>query len=251
MKSPATRWMMLWMLSLPACVNSQLAPGKTPAEAASINVQLAIEYMKLGKLAIAREFIEKAIKQDPRSPNVQSTAGLIYERLDEMPKAESAFATAAQLGKGDPNILNNYAGFLCRTGKAPAGEKLFAEVARNPLYQTPEVALVNAGVCDRDAGDDVDAEKFFQRALVVRQNLPEALLQLGNLAFDRKEYPQALELAQRYLSANPASPDILWLALRAQRKLGDATAAAGFARRLQSEFPDSEQAQRMRSGVDR
>jgi Tfp pilus assembly protein PilF len=41
------------------------------------------------------------------------------------------------------------------------------------------------------------------------------------------------------------------LGLRAQRKLGDPTAAAGFARRVQAEFPNSEQAQLLRSGVDR
>jgi type IV pilus assembly protein PilF len=53
------------------------------------------------------------------------------------------------------------------------------------------------------------------------------------------------------LAVNPPTPEILWLGLRAQRKLGDSTAAAGFARRVQTEFPDSEQAQMLRSGIDR
>jgi Tfp pilus assembly protein PilF len=39
--------------------------------------------------------------------------------------------------------------------------------------------------------------------------------------------------------------------VRAARKLGDNTAAAAYARRVQAEFPTSEQAQIMRSGVDR
>jgi len=56
---------------------------------------------------------------------------------------------------------------------------------------------------------------------------------------------------QRYLAVNPPSPEVLWLGFRAQRKLGDAVAAAVFARRVQSEFPDSEQAQNMRNGVTR
>ena len=56
---------------------------------------------------------------------------------------------------------------------------------------------------------------------------------------------------QRYLAVNPASPEVLWLGFRAQRKLGDNTAAAGFGRRIQAEFPDSQQAQMLRAGVDR
>ncbi|HWJ36506.1 MAG TPA: type IV pilus biogenesis/stability protein PilW [Steroidobacteraceae bacterium] len=236
---------------LAACKSNGLAPGKTPEQAAGVNMQLAIEYMKLGKLGSSREFIERALQQDPSNANVQLTAGLVYERLSEMPKAEKAYATAARLGTRDPNIQNNYAGFLCRTGKAAAGEKLFLEVARNPVYQTPEVALVNAGVCVRSTGDVLDADRYFKRALAIRPNMPEAMLQLGNLAIDRGDGAEALDFVQRYLAVNPPTPEMLWLGFRAQRKLGDATAAAGFARRVQTEFPNSEQAQMMRSGVDR
>ena len=81
--------------------------------------------------------------------------------------------------------------------------------------------------------------------------MPEAMLQLGNIAFDRGDAAQALDMVQRYLAVNPATPEVLWLGVRAQRKLGDNTAAAGFARRVQAEFPNSEQAQMMRAGVDR
>jgi type IV pilus assembly protein PilF len=238
--------------SLGACSNNEQFTHKaTPEQQAATNMQLAIEYMKLNKLASSREFIERALKQDPGNANVQLTAGLVYERLNDMPKAARAYATAARLGTRDPNIQNNYAGFLCRTGKATEGEKLFVEVARNPLYQTPEVALVNAGVCLRSSGDVLDADRYFNRALAIRPNMPEAMLQLGNLAIDRGDGAEALDMVQRYLAVNPAIPEVLWLGFRAERKLGDATAAAGFARRVQTEFPNSEQARMMRSGVDR
>jgi type IV pilus assembly protein PilF len=238
-------------LAAAACTHTSGFHKASPATSAATNMQLAIEYMKLGKLASSREYIELAVSQDPSSPNVQMTAGLVYERLGEMPKAERAYSSGFRLGKGDPNIQNTYAGFLCRTGKAVAGEKLFAEVARSPVYQTPEVALINAGVCVRGTGDLVDAERYFNRALAIHPNLPEALVQLGNIDFDRGDFTQALQTVQRYLAVNPPTSEVLWLGFRAERKLGDATAAAGYARRVQTEFPNSEQAQMMRSGIDR
>ena len=224
---------------------------KEPAKAAIANMQLAIEYMKLGQLSNSRECIEKALSEDSSNADVQVTAGLVYERINEMSKAEHAYDAANRLGKGDPNIANTYAVFLCRTGKTAAGEKLFQEVAVNPLYQTPWVALGNAGACARSSGDLVTAENFFNRALAIRPNYTEGLLQLGNVAFDRGDAAQALDIVQRYLAVNPPSPEVLWLGFRAQRKLGDAVAAAVFARRVQTEFPDSEQAQNMRNGVSR
>ena len=224
---------------------------KEPAKAAIANMQLAIEYLKLGQLANARECIEKALGEDSSNPDVQMTAGLVYERINEMSKAEHAYDAANRLGKGDPNIANTYAVFLCRAGKTAAGEKLFLEVSVNPLYQTPWVALSNAGACARSAGDLVNAEKFFNRALAISPNYTEALLQLGNVAFDRGDAAQALDIVKRYLAVNPPTPEVLWLGFRAQRKLGDAVAAAVYARRVQTEFPDSQQAQNMRNGIDR
>jgi type IV pilus assembly protein PilF len=251
MKSTTVTTAAILGFCLAACSSNAVFKKASPQVTAATNMQLAIEYMKLGKLASSRDFIEQALKEDPVNPDVQITAGIIYERLTDMPRAERAYSTGYRLGKKDPNIQNNYAGFLCRTGKAAAGEKLFAEVALSPLYQTPEVALVNAGVCARGTGDIVDAERYFNRALAIRPNMPEAMLQLGNIAFDRGDAAQARAVVLRYLAVNAPTPELLWLGFRAERKLGDATTAAGYARRVQTEFPDSTQAQMMRSGVDR
>ncbi|MGC1387303.1 MAG: type IV pilus biogenesis/stability protein PilW [Steroidobacteraceae bacterium] len=222
-----------------------------PEQAAVANMQMAIEYMRLNNLGKARERIERALKEAPDNASVQETAGLVYERLNEMSKAQHAFTEAVRLGKQDPDIMNSYAGFLCRTGKAAAGEKIFMAVARNPVYQTPEVALVNAGVCDSAAGDAVDAQRFFDRALAIRPNMPEALLQSGNLALERGDAKEALDYVKRFLAVNQPTAEILWLGFRAQRKLGDSTEAAVYARRVQAEFPNSEQALALRSGADR
>jgi type IV pilus assembly protein PilF len=77
------------------------------------------------------------------------------------------------------------------------------------------------------------------------------MLQLGNIAFDRGDTAQARDIVQRYLAVNAPSAEVLWLGVRAERKLGDATAAAAYARRVQTDFPNSEQAQMMRAGIDR
>src|SRR5579863_5403460 len=168
-KKVHTTWVLVLLLTSLLAACKQTPPSytppvrsykKEPAKAAFANMQLALEYMKLGQLANSRECIEKARKEDPSNPDVQMTAGLVYERINGTAKAEGADDAANRLGKGDPNIQNAYAVFLCSKGKTAAGEKLFLEVAKNPLYQTPEVALGNAGTCARGAGDLVDAEKY-------------------------------------------------------------------------------------------
>jgi type IV pilus assembly protein PilF len=239
------------LLGAAACSHNNGFKKSSPQQMAATDLQLAIEYMKLNRMAESREAVERALKEDPGNANVQLTSGIVYERLRENALAERGYASAYRIGKRDPNMVNAYGAFLCRTGKAPAGEKLLIEAANDPVYPTPEIALVNAGQCVRGVGNLVDAERYFKRALAIHPNLPEAMLQSGNIAFDRGDAAEALAMVQSYLAVNPPTPEILWLGFRAQRKLGDKVAAAGFARRVQTEFPNSEQAQMMRSGVDR
>jgi type IV pilus assembly protein PilF len=244
----AVGFVLMMCAGVDACAPTQtkLAPGKSPEQAAIINEQLAIEYMRLDKLTTAREFAERALSQDPRSANAQMTAGLVYERLEETGRADRAFEAAAKLGKNDPNIQNNYAGYLCRRHRADEGEALFLKVIHNPAYQTPEVAYLNAGVCLRGT-NDLAAENYFRQALSIRPTMPESLLQLGDLVFEKGDTEQAVLIVQRFLRANPANPDILWLGVKAQRKLGDEASAADYVRRLQKEFPDSPQARALQS----
>ncbi len=64
-------------------------------------------------------------------------------------------------------------------------------------------------------------------ALAIRPNMPEALLQLGNIAFDRGDAAQARDIVARYLAVNPPTSEVLWLGFRAARKLGDTTRGRG------------------------
>jgi type IV pilus assembly protein PilF len=238
------------VFAMAGCVHTTV-PGRTPKAAAAINVQLALEYMRLDKLAISREFIERALGQDPHNADVQATAGLVYERLEDMPKAERAFSAAAHLGRKDPSIENMYAGFLCRTHKVAEGEKLFRKVAHDPSYLTPEVALVNAGVCVHSAGDNIGAERYFREALNIHPNMAEGLFQLASLLLERNEPAEAALMVERFLAANPPTADIYLLGVRAERKLGDETAAGAYADKLQAQFPNSDQARALQLGLTR
>lgn len=237
-------------LLLSGCASGDVAAGRSSTEAAGVNLQLAVEYMKMDNLPVAREKMERALRQDPRSATIQATAGVLYERLGDDALAEKHYALGARLGRNDPNVQNTYAGFLCRKHKVAEGEKLFLEVARNPLYQVPEVAYTNAGVCVRESAPD-RAENYFEQALVIRPNHGEALLQLGDLQLARGDALAASTAVHRFLGGNKPTPEVYWLGVRAERKAHDSVAAADYAHKLLTEFPTSEQAQMLRSGIPR
>lgn len=213
----------------------------SPHEAATYNAQLAIAYMRQGNLAMAREKVEKALGQDAHNASVQTAAGLLYERLDDKRKAEQHYSAALRIAPDDPEVLNYYGVYLCRNERAKEGEKLFLKAARNPVYQTPEIAFNNAGLCMRNAGNLDEAEKHFKQALSLKPKFGDALMQLADLNFERGRMTDAQALVQRYLGSQPASAQILWIGVRVERTLGNRAAADAYAKRLKSEFPKTEQ----------
>jgi type IV pilus assembly protein PilF len=225
------------------------ADEESLAKAARINAQLAVAYLKQNDVAAARDRIERALGQNSRDPDVQSAAGLVYDRLQEAEKADAHYSAAVRIAPNDPSVVNNYAVYQCRRGKWEKGLKLFEQAARNPAYSTPEVAYSNAGVCARDAKNLARAEELFRKALSIRSDFPDALLQMADLTLTRGSTLAARAFLDRYFAVSPASPESLLLAIRVAHKLGDRAAEDKYSDKLEHDFADSDQVRQLREGA--
>jgi type IV pilus assembly protein PilF len=228
-------------LALVACASSRRDPQKAK-DAATYNTQLGIAYLREGEIPLAKEKLDRALKENPNNPGVHSARAMLYDRLGDARKADSEFQTALSLAPHDPEVLNNYAVYLCRIGRADEGVRRFEEAAHNALYRTPEAAYTNAGVCLRSAKRDEEAARNFKQALVIRPNFSEAAYQLSDLEFHGGKLTDARAQIDTYIGAFQATPDLLLLAVRITRAQGDRPAAERYARKLRLDFPGSEQA---------
>jgi type IV pilus assembly protein PilF len=210
-------------------------------DAANYNTQLGIAYMNRGDLGLAKDKLERAMKENPSDPNVHSAMALLQDRLGHPDLADSEFRTAIRLSPHNPEIQNNYAVYLCRTGRIDEGVRSFQAAAHNPLYRTPEAALTNAGVCLRAAKRDAEAAQSFAQALQIKPNFAEAAYQLASLNFERGQLRDARAQVDVYLGSFDATPDLLLLGVRVTRALGDRLAAQRYARKLRLDFPGSDQ----------
>ena len=212
---------------------------KSKVEAAAINTQLALAYMRENNLQAAREKIEKALQQNPKTADTQMAAGFVYDRLGETKKASSHYEQAAKLSKNNPDVLQNVAVHLCRTGQYKRGEKYLLEVGASPLYRTPAVAYTNAGRCARADGRAAEAEQHFRKALTLNPKQPDALLQMAELTQASGSGLQARAFLERYVDVAPVSAESLWLGRIIELGLGDTAQAARYGKRLKEEFPNA------------
>jgi type IV pilus assembly protein PilF len=211
---------------------------KNDEEAAKYNTQLGANYLQRGMLEQAREKLQKAVEQNPDLASAHAYLGVLYERIDEGKLAGKQYRAAARLKPKDPFILNTYGGYLCRTGKRREGIDSFLRAAKNPLYQTPTVALTNAGVCAVGIPDYEKADSYFRLALNADAGYREAMLQLADVSLKRDDPMQARAFVERYLGTGDASPSALIIGLDAETELGNEPAAQEYRRQLAEQFPE-------------
>lgn len=228
----------LLSLLLAGCGGSgQPKPESQTDKASDINTRLGTDYLVKGNLSQAKEKIDRALEQNPKNANAHAMAGLLYDRLGESAKADSYFLRAIGLDAKNPEIMNNYAAFLCKNNRYERGEKYALQAAGNPLYKTPELAYMNAGICQRQAGNLPRAEANYRRALEIRPRYAAVLFEMAELELTQANYLPARAFLERYLAVSKTSPATLWLGVRIERGLGNTTVANNYAARLKNEYP--------------
>ena len=196
---------------------------------------------------MAREKLERSLKQNPKDPDVHTGLGLLYDRVGETKKADQHYREALRLAPDNPDISNNYAIYLCKRGRIDDGVERFAAVAVNRYYRTPEVALTNAGVCLRDAKRPDEAEQSFLAAIRARPDYSEATVQLATLHMERGQLAEARKVVDTYLGAFRPQADVLFAAVTVARAAKDKMSEEKYSRRLRLEFPDSAQARALQA----
>lgn len=215
---------------------------------AKTHTELGAGYFARAQYGVALEELNEALRADPDYAPAHNMLGLVYMELREDQQAEQSFKRALQLNPGDSDAHNNFGWFLCSRNRFDESIKQFLAAVKNPLYATPEKALLNAGICSARKGDAAAAEDFLLKALRLQPQQPQALYNLAHLYYKQGRYAEARAPLSRYLQIAGPSPESLWLAIRLERKLGDRDAEAGHGRQMRKLFPDAPEALLLQGG---
>ncbi len=226
-------------------------PGNTEGDAhkrAQVRMTLAANYYQQGQLQTGMDEVRHAIEIDPGLADAYGLLGLIQSDLGQPVEAQASFERGLALAPTDPELANNYGWFLCRTGRARESIPYFDRAAANRLYQTPAMALQDAGICLRQLKDDKAAERYLLRALESDATSPVAKFQLAELYLARRQFDRAdfyYDLLARSVEANAEST---WLGARIAHAKGDERQARRLGELLTGRYPDSTQAAALRQG---
>ena len=224
------------MLALAGCASKPAAPPQpapdptpikaqeaTPQQRAVIRTELAAGYYERGQMDIALEELRA--------------------------KAEESVRQAIGLAPNDSEIRANWGAYLCATGRAREALPELEQVLRDPLYKSPEIALINAGKCSAALGQTKAADDYFRRALSASPGNPIAAYNLALLAYRESRVGEARAWMRPVMQQAAPPPEALYLGVCIERKQGDREAERSYESQLRNRWPDSPEAKAIAGGA--
>ncbi len=228
-------------LAVAGCSNTKKESNK----AAEYYAQLGAGYLQKNRLPLAKEYLEKALAKDRRSASAQHYYAMLQDRLGNHKLANDYFRKAVRQDSKNPELLNNYGSHLCRQGQYKLAIQAFTAALKDPLYQTPEFAWANAGICLQRSGHSQQAASYLRKALQINAKFPLALYHMAELEHLQGQNARAQAFLYRYNELARDTPETLLLCSDIHKALGELTQAEKCANTLVARFPKSEQARKL------
>lgn len=208
---------------------------------AQIRLQLAMGYYEQGQMNVALDELKQALQIDPAYADAYSVRALIYMDMGETALAEDNFLRAMKLAPNSPDLSNNYGWFLCQNGRERQSIAYFEAALKNRAYQSPAKALNNAGVCSLKLKDGLAAERYFTQAFQHDPGNLDTNANMAKLYYVRGDYQRARFYIGRATKSDKLSADVLWTAIKVERKLGDRAVETSLATQLRRRYPNSQE----------
>ncbi|PTT76073.1 type IV pilus biogenesis/stability protein PilW [Pelomonas sp. HMWF004] len=216
---------------------------------AAIRLELAQGYFSRGQFNTALDELKLTLQAKPDMREAVNLRGLVYAAMGDHQLAEEAFRRALVVYPNDPDTLHNYGWFMCQQQRWETADSLFDQALSQSTYRAPARTLLVKGVCEARAGRLLVAEKTLSRAFELDPGSPAVAINLSEVLYRNRELERARFYVKR-VNAQPeqANAQSLWLQLRIERKLGNATLVDDLAMQMRRKFPQAPETQALDAG---
>ncbi|WP_370978797.1 type IV pilus biogenesis/stability protein PilW [Agaribacterium sp. ZY112] len=228
---------------LSACVstieNDGIKFDKT--KAVESNIKLGMNYLQKGERDRALRAFTEAQELDPKSAEAMQGIAMIHQLNGETEQADKKFKKALRL-RADFSMASielSYARFLAENERCKEALPLLERAGADINYPSRSNALYMLGICSLQTGDRKRAKGSFEHALNISSRNAPAAIELAELNFEDREYPEAKKNLDLNMANSSASARSLWLGIRIERIFDNKDKEASYALALKNLHPYS------------
>jgi len=135
----------LLFFSLSACTTNNHAID--PAEAAALNLQLGLIYIKENNWLPAENRLRLTLQQNPASVSALNGLAYIFQKTQRNALAYDYYKQAESRAPNNPEVLNHFGAFLCQQGDYAQGMKRLQQAYRYNTFFSNESIKTNLAIC--------------------------------------------------------------------------------------------------------
>lgn len=188
---------------------------------------LGVTHLREGRIDLAVEQFQLAVKQDPKNAFFLKGLALAYAQQNKFKEAIEALRKGLELNPTYSDLRNDLGAVLLRSGKREEGKREFLTVFNDPMNPTPELSSRNLGQAYLEEKNCSEAQTWFRTSLEKNKTYVDAHLGLAEALTCLGQLDNAivqLEAAVTHTSENPDAVEALGEALFKAGRFGEARA---------------------------
>lgn len=229
------------LVLLSACVESQDPASRVVDRQQAVDdfVSLGMAYLQRGNRDASRRNFEKAFDLQPNAKAAHNGIGLLYQLNGETALAEASFQRAIKTDAKYSQARVNYGAFLYQQERYQEAFDQFKLASEDLEYNNRPLSLAYLGRAALRLGDKIRAKSAFEHSLNLDSSLALSQIELAEIHFDDKEYPEAKKYLDQYIADQKSSARSLWLGIRIERIFGNKDKEASYVLALKNLHPYS------------
>lgn len=231
-------------LGLSACVTTTTGGGEVnEKQALETHLRAGMGYLQHDNRDAARRHFNSALELDDDSAEAWQGIAILHQLNGEVELAEKAFKKAL---RGDSSISESstylaYGRFLYEHERYDDAYSYFEDAARDINYPSRSTALLFVGRTSLKLDKPERAKAAFEHAVNLDKRQADALIELAEIYFSERNYPQAKAYLDRFAKLTRHTPRSLWLGIRIERVFGNKDKEASYALALRNMHPYSKE----------
>jgi type IV pilus assembly protein PilF len=237
-------------LALAGCVTETVSgPFKQPTKDdldKSISLYVQMAYMRLERKQYDKAMVSlnSALDIDKNSSQALTGLAVAYQYQGEKEKAEKTFHRVIRHDDKYSDAHLRYGDFLFAEQRYEEACEQYSQATEDDFYDKRSTAYFNLGACWRELGKFQAAEQAFDRCIGLQPDNYPVLIELADLKFRAKSFPEAKELFDRYAKQTREKNEMLsaralWLGIRLERIFDNQNAESSLAMMLKNNHPYS------------
>lgn len=215
----------------------------------ALNLELGEQNLQMARYPDALTYLNKALSLEPKLGRIHAALGEYYLAINEPEQAAKHYQQALRQDQDNLLVQASYGSYLCASGESERGINILLDTIDAARNSQPWHAQTRLGQCFNQASNPSEAIHYLQKALEAKNDYLPALLAMQKLSYYQHQYATAREYWLRYSQLGKSNPEALWLAFQTERALGDAELSSVYRQQLLNEFPDSVQAQKIKTTI--